>query len=795
MNESYDPIQEIDDKLNALIQNELNLRIKIDGLKTEINQLKINALHQKIDSKPMQTEPISYSQKTPEIVLEASVPKPKEDPLHVDLSGMFAGNQKPQRPSVQKKPGFDVKKDLEKFIGENLINKIGIVILVIGVGIGGRYSIEHNLISPLTRIILGYLIGIGLLTTAFRLKPKFENFSAVLLSGAMAILYLLTFLAYDLYQLIPQIPTFGIMVFFTGFTVYSAIQYNRQIIAHLGLVGAYAVPFLLSSGSGQISVLFTYVAILNAGILVVAFNRYWQSLHYSSLIFTWLIFFSWLVTKFSPEAHFALAMGFSTLFFALFYLSFLSFKLIRNQVFEAKNLLLILLNATVFFFAGISILAQKPETDVYEGLFTFLNALVHFAIASFLYLRKRENKTLLVMLAGLVVVFITIAIPVQLEGNFVTVLWIAFATFLFWLGRKYEERMFHVISTALLILALISLIQDWENHYDKYTLDEPTRWLTPVFNAQFLSSFLFLTCLGFFWKINKQSSIDGKTNSLREIFIWAIPGLFLLVLFGSGFKEVSNYWVQLYQASRFIADSDLNSYNHYGFDPSFQHLKEIWQIHFSLLFWGLIALVNSRKLKNPVLSKVTIALNLVIIFQFLTLGLSELDDLQNLYFRSILPNASFTGYSTSFTLIRYLSFVFLGFNLWTCRINLETAGIKELAIPVFELFFWLVLLIVTSNECILWISRIDKTAFYKLGLSIFWGIYSLVLVSLGIGQKKKYLRIFAIALFGITLLKLFFFDIAHLTTILKTVVLVSLGVLLLVISFLYNKFQDRLDHE
>ena len=78
---------------------------------------------------------------------------------------------------------------------------------------------------------------------------------------------------------------------------------------------------------------------------------------------------------------------------------------------------------------------------------------------------------------------------------------------------------------------------------------------------------------------------------------------------------------------------------------------------------------------------------------------------------------------------------------------------------------------------------------YKLGLSILWGIYALGLIVLGIYGHKKHLRIGAIALFGVTLLKLFFYDIADLDTISKTIVFVSLGILMLIVSFLYNKYK------
>jgi uncharacterized membrane protein len=83
----------------------------------------------------------------------------------------------------------------------------------------------------------------------------------------------------------------------------------------------------------------------------------------------------------------------------------------------------------------------------------------------------------------------------------------------------------------------------------------------------------------------------------------------------------------------------------------------------------------------------------------------------------------------------------------------------------------------------------------KLGLSILWGIYALLLISLGIWKTRQHLRIGAIALFSVTLIKLFFYDISHLNTISKTIVFLSLGILLLIISFLYNKFKHLISNE
>ena len=138
----------------------------------------------------------------PKIKTEISYQKPIQKPSNLPPRQIKETVQSPVKKSIQ------ISNELEKFIGENLINKIGIAILIIGVAIGAKYSIENDLISPLTRIILGYLLGLGLLGLSIKLRAKYENFSAVLVSGSMTIFYFLTYAAYSYYELIPQVLTF-----------------------------------------------------------------------------------------------------------------------------------------------------------------------------------------------------------------------------------------------------------------------------------------------------------------------------------------------------------------------------------------------------------------------------------------------------------------------------------------------------------------------------------------------------------------------------------------------------------
>jgi uncharacterized membrane protein len=224
MIENIDEKNELLAKLNSLSRRQDNLAREINDLREEIK--------------------IRFAAPKPEEVKEEIiVEKVVEQPITIQRPAYTPKPVETTETEVEE-PGKP-KISLEELIGENLISKIGIIILILGVGIGAKYAIDHQLISPLTRIIMGYMVGLGLLGFAIKLKNNYDNFSAVLLSGAMAIMYFITFAAYSFFALIPQSVTFGLMVVFTIFTVIASLSYNKQVIAHIGLVGAYAVPFLL----------------------------------------------------------------------------------------------------------------------------------------------------------------------------------------------------------------------------------------------------------------------------------------------------------------------------------------------------------------------------------------------------------------------------------------------------------------------------------------------------------------------------------------------------------------------
>lgn len=786
-------INELEQRIGNLLYRQSVFYKEIKQLENELAELKRQSNFSSVSATNTVKTP---AEKPAERPAEKPIERPTETPAEKTTETPVItapSTPKPQfsLPTINrpKQPS-----DLEKIIGESWINKIGILIVIIGVAIGAKYSIENELISPLTRIILGYLVGIGLLGFGIKLKPKFEGYSAVLVSGSISIFYFITYFAYSFYNLIPQILTFVMMLIFTVFTVFAAIKYNRVVIAHIGLIGAYAVPFLLSSGSGRVDILFSYMLIINLGILFISIKRDWKTLHYSAFFFTWLIYGSWFADKSfysSLQGYEALGTGFATAFFLIFYGVSLFNNIISKEKLDLINVVLILLNSFIYFGFGYGIFNSNTKLDTYLGLFTLFNAVIHFVVLFFIKSKKLADSTLFYSTLGMVFTFITIAIPIQLDGSWVTLLWIAQGTILFWIGKTKNIPIYEKISLPILGLSFLSLLEDWSFYRYANNGDIRAFW-----NINFLTGILAILGYGFVVYLSRkhaETEENQKFSPFNAIKSFYLPALLILTAYLTFRNEIAcyfNYWLEN-SSLKGKEISEIDEYSLYNYDINV--FKNIYLLAYSLVFFGGMALLNFHKFKNKVLGISAIVIGLLTLLSAQTFGLEELGELRYAYING--GSNEYFDVNFNYILVRYLLWGSVAFALWAIFKNTKSI-IENIKFHIFlEMVIHISILNFLSNELVTWMDIAGYQDIFKLGLSILWSVYSLLLVSLGIYKKKKYLRISALVLFGVTLAKLFLYDISNLSTISKTVVLIVLGLLLLIISFLYNKFKDKIGDE
>jgi len=257
--------------------------------------------------------------------------------------------------------------------------------------------------------------------------------------------------------------------------------------------------------------------------------------------------------------------------------------------------------------------------------------------------------------------------------------------------------------------------------------------------------------------------------------------------------EIITYWDQLYLDSALVISPEGQEYPDYLWNYDLRSLRNIWTINYTLLFLSVLALINIKKIKSHQLGLINIVFSTLVLVFFLFIGLYGLSELRESYLDR--NNNDYYTIGAGNIIMRYISYIFVAISLFTIYWYKGQKFLKLRFNISYDLLLYISLLWILSSELINWMDILQFTQSYKLGLSILWGMYALFLIVLGIWKNKKHLRIMAFALFGATLVKLFLYDISHLDTLAKTIVFVSLGVLLLIISFLYNKYKHIISNE
>jgi uncharacterized membrane protein len=765
------------EKINLIGQKIVLLSNNLDKYKTELEQLQseLNALKA---GKAVETKTVPLQ----EIKKQEPVNPVAEEVKKEAIAEPFVQkNSQTSPPKIKKALGF------EETIGARWFSIIGIVVLVLGVAIGVKYAIDKDLINETTRLVLGYLVGGIILSLALVYKKKYDMFSAILLSGAIAVMYFTTYIGYSHYHFYSAPVAFVIMAFFTGFTVFAAHVYNYEVIALIGLVGGYTLPPLLSTGSGEIQYMFGFMLILNFGVLALSFKKYWKFVNHVAYALTWLIFAVWMASSYKPEVYFGRTMFFATAFYLIFYLSFISYKIFRNKPFSAWDVILVLSNSLIYFGIGYNAMNNKYYESC-QGLFCVLNAVFHLGFA--LLCRKKEvtDKTIFYFIIAMVISFITMAIPVQLDGNYVTLIWLCEMVVLMWMTKKTSINTYKYLAYGLSLLAFFSLWHDWSNYSYLSNNTDTTLAFQPLMNRYFLTSIIGTGVFGFVWFLNRQM-LDTTLSKIANVCL-IVSGL--IVCYMTFANEIMQYFNIQYKLSETKRIGDYG-YDWTDYDSAWNSYSGLWMIIYSMVFFSVLGWLSIRKFTSEVFAYICWSLNFLMVLIGVTAGFAIISDLK----MEAVNNYSYSVITTWNYNSRYLFVPFVAMMIFMIYQYRNAEILKKIR----SINFWLFhvsILAVLSNELshITTMLHLDnynhysKVAF-RMGYTVLWGVYSMALITYGILRERKTLRFIAISLFILTLLKLAS-DAMSMTMGYRLIVFIVIGIILLVVSFMYQKFKPLL---
>jgi len=428
-----------------------------------------------------------------------------------------------QEPAIQGEPSALETAIRNLLSGENLLVKLGVVILFFGVSFLVKYAAQHGLFPIQLRLTATALGGVVLLGTGWRLRERRAEYALALQGGGIGILYLTVYAAFRLFALIPDLPAFGLLVAISALCGALAVVQDSRTLALFGISGGFIAPLLASIGSGDPGLLFGYYTVLNAGIIGVAWFRSWRQLNLAGFIYTFLFSTLWGAQFYRP-AHFVAVEPFLAIFFLMYVAVAILFAF--RQPPDLKG---ILDGALVF---GTPIAAFALQAGLVEQ---FRHGLAWSALAAgVIYLMLggtllRSGKALQSLAECFLsfgTVFLTLAIPLAFDGRWTSAIWAVEGAAMIWAGFRQERRLMRGLGILLQFGAGAAF-------FTEFAL--PTGH-TPVMNSIYLGTLLLsLSALA--------SSRIILCNSHRAHELEAVAGRFLAACgmawwFGGGLNEI-----------------------------------------------------------------------------------------------------------------------------------------------------------------------------------------------------------------------------------------------------------------
>ena len=342
--------------------------------------------------------------------------------------------------------------------GGNTLARVGIIVLFVGVGFLLKYATEHVTVPVELRIA-----GVAL--------------------GGVGVLYLTVFAALKLYALLPPLAAFALLFVIAAFSSVLAVRQNSIALAAVGVIGGFLAPILTSSESGNHVLLFSYYALLNAGIFAIAWFKAWRILNLLGFVCTFVVGTVWGVTRYRA-GDFATTEPFLVLFF-LFYVGIAVLYALRRSV-EVKHYVDgTLVFGTPLVAAGLQHALVHPFEFGMAGSAVAAAAL-YLVLARVLWARRRDDLRLLVeSFLALGVVFATLAVPLAFDARWTSATWALEGAAIYWVGvrqQRFPARMFGLLLQIAAGVACGLGWTLWSGH-------APARAL-PVVNSDFAGAAL-----------------------------------------------------------------------------------------------------------------------------------------------------------------------------------------------------------------------------------------------------------------------------------------------------------------
>jgi len=410
----------------------------------------------------------------------------------------------------------------ELLIGRKGLGWVAVVLLLFGTAFFLRYAYENQWIGPIGRVAVGLLAGLALVLGGWRYHLcSWRIFSQMLSSGGILVLFLAVYSAFGFYHLVPQQAAAGFLLAVIVESALLAVLYNAPALAWMSLLGGLLIPVLMRSEADQYQSLFTYLAVLDAGVVVLALWRHWFGLATAALLGTQGLFWLWHLENYHPE-KLAWAIGFQLVIYVLFVLHSLTAHVFRRRTANWEDLTRLLLCACLWFTAAYVLL--RADYRDWMGLLAVGMALVYTVLG-----RRptgpssHDGRQLLTALAA-AVGFIALAFPIQARAEWIALGWAAESAALWWFGLRTRSAALRGMAAGVAALAVSRLVfvDTLHRSHDLYT---------PIFNKYAIPALGVTACVlgsvtvarGFWTRLGRAERIlTTVAGAIGVLLLWFV---------------------------------------------------------------------------------------------------------------------------------------------------------------------------------------------------------------------------------------------------------------------------------
>jgi len=506
-------------KRTSLVDRVAKLESQVEALRSQLAQAPAGAAPER---EPTPETPASRAAPRPEPVEETTPPAAPipsfsdAEPPPQAVAVRHGGTGDPSLPS--RAPVAAARTPMPPwlawFMGVNTLARVGMLLLLIGLGFLVKYTVEHVRVPIELRLSFVALGGIALLIVGWRLRLRRPGYAMVLQGGGVGVLYLTAFAAYRLYALLPPGLTFAVLVAVAGLSSWLAIRQDAIAMAVIAVVGGFLAPILTATSAGNHVFLFSYYALLNAAILGIAWFKAWRVLNLIGFVFTFVVGSIWGYLKYRPE-FFATTEPFLVLFF-LFYVGVAVLYALRRSVELSRYI-----DGTIVF--GTPLVAAALQSalvrDMQYGmaLSALAAAALYLSLAWILYARAAALRLLVESFLALGVIFATLAIPLALDARWTSATWALEGAAILWVGVRQQRLPARGFGLLLQLAAGVG--------YGWHVATAPTA-LAPmaILNSEFLGATLIalagLYSAWLLWRRRDEVSDSEKTVIAILLFAW-----------------------------------------------------------------------------------------------------------------------------------------------------------------------------------------------------------------------------------------------------------------------------------